>query len=192
MKTITRRVLVYIGVCFCLITAGCVRPASESNWLPSETPSEEGTQTPAQELAGTVTKTIQGIVPQVTSTPFILPESLPHSVKGYELYCWQKDDDWYFTLFTGTNRSKSFDEIIAPENQIDPSGLIKITVSGLEKVKEILSLLPAGEDIVWGGMDLSGQVPSGTVYLTFPPQSMMDEIQSACREYKLTLKILKE
>ncbi len=121
-----------------------------------------------------------------------MPTTLPHSMKGYELYSWQQGTDWYFTLFTGTNRSKAFDEIIAPENQVDPAGLIKITVAGLEQVQQVIRLLPAGEVLTWGGMDLTGQVPAGTVYLTYPPQSMIDEIQKTCQEQQVTLQILKE
>ena len=30
---------------------------------------------------------------------------LPHSMKGYELYLWQDNGQWHFTLITGTNRN---------------------------------------------------------------------------------------
>lgn len=187
-----KRRFLWTGIWICLL-AGCVRPATVSTWTPQEVSSATKTETPPATLGSTQPVSAgDTVTPAVTSTPFVLPDALPHSMKGYELYCWQKDSDWYFTLFTGTNRSKSFDEIIAPENQVDPSGLIKITVSGVDKINEVIALLPAGEEIIWGGMDLTGQVPSGTVYLTFPPQPMMDEIQNTCLEYHLKLEILKE
>ncbi len=36
---------------------------------------------------------------------------IPKSLKGYELYSWQKGNDWFFSLVVGTNRNKSVAEI---------------------------------------------------------------------------------
>ena len=37
---------------------------------------------------------------------------LPHSMKGYELYSWyeESEDQWFYTLVTGTNRLKTIEE----------------------------------------------------------------------------------
>ena len=113
-------------------------------------------------------------------------------MKGYELYSWQNGADWNFTLITGTNRSKSFDEIIAQGNTISADGFIKISVTGMEEIKKVISLLPKGEQVFWAGMDLGGQVPSGTVYLTFPPQKMIDDLMQFCSDHKIILQLLKE
>ena len=125
-------------------------------------------------------------------TPSVLPASLPKSLKGYELYSWQNGSDWNFTLITGTNRSKSFDEIIAPENTLSADGFVKISVTGIDEVKKVLSLLQSGEQVFWAGMDLSDQVPGNTIYLTFPPQPMIDDLIRFCQHHKVTLQILKE
>jgi len=37
-------------------------------------------------------------------------EPLPSSMKGYELYSWQEEGQWHFTLVTGTNRNKTLSE----------------------------------------------------------------------------------
>ena len=43
---------------------------------------------------------------------------LPHSFKGYELYSWQQDNQWNYTLITGTNRDKTVEEIITGNNTV--------------------------------------------------------------------------
>lgn len=54
--------------------------------------------------------------PGSTASPS--PMRLPHSPKGYELYSWQAGDEWRFTLITGTNRLKRYEEIVSTENLV--------------------------------------------------------------------------
>ncbi len=179
-----------------LFLCACERPATRTNWSPIV--SEEavaGTST----LPATLVPLVFTAEPTETSAPITstldfstLPKQLPSSVKGYELYSWQVGEAWNFTLITGTNRMKAFDEIITPENSVTEDGFVKLSVSGVEDLRKLLTLLPAGEQIVWGGMDLGGQVPEGTMYLTFPPQEMLDEMKAYCSTLGLTLTSLKE
>ncbi|MEK0337566.1 MAG: hypothetical protein QQN41_09055, partial [Nitrosopumilus sp.] len=48
-----------------------------------------------------------------------LENIIPKSMKGYELYSFpvQSEEEWYFTLITGTNRLKTFPEITSDENK---------------------------------------------------------------------------
>lgn len=174
--------------------SGCERPATISNWRPIDTdraltssPSSVSTRPPS---SSTAESTLTALPP--LPTPSALPSSLPKSLKGYELYSWQNGGDWNFTLITGTNRSKSFDEIIAPENTLSADGFVKISVTGIDEIKKVLSLLQGGEQVFWAGMDLSDQVPGNTIYLTFPPQSVIDDLTRFCQQHKVTLQILKE
>ena len=57
--------------------------------------------------------------PELTISP---SGTLPHSMKGYELYSWQVGDDWHFTLITGTNRLKTLEEITLGEDVVTPDG----------------------------------------------------------------------
>ena len=197
-----KRILPVLLIFFLALT-GCERNATSSNWSPidaansqaSQTavPSELGinTATPAPvetEIPAASTEAAGGeIAPLDLST---LPEKLPDSMKGYELYSWQTGDDWNFTLITGTNRIKSFDEIIAAGSSVSSDGFVKISVRGLGDLEEVLRLLPAGENIVWGGMDLGAQVSQGTVYLTYPPQEIIDQVSAACSGLGLNLTTL--
>src|SRR2546423_13466191 len=42
--------------------------------------------------------------------------TLPHSMKGYELYSWKSRGEWHFSLLIGTNRLKTFSEVNSPKN----------------------------------------------------------------------------
>jgi len=177
-----------------IVLSACERPATVTSWAPIET--SQALETRNAQSAET---TPNPSLPAPTATlapPFPTPEglplTLPSSMKGYELYSWQNGTEWNFTLITGTNRSKSFDEIIAQGNTLSADGFIKISVTGMEEIKKVLGRLPKGEEVFWAGMDLGGQVPSGTVYLTFPPQSMIDELMQFCSDHKITLQLLKE
>ena len=189
-----RDLLVILAMAFAVGIAGCERPATLTNWQPVETSQALETQ---QSLATQMSA--NRTLPAPTSTlappfptPEALPAALPHSLKGYELYSWQNGSDWNFTLITGTNRAKAFDEIIAEGNSLGSNDIVKVSVTGIEEVKKILALLPANEQVIWAGMDLGDQVPSGTVYLTFPPQSTIDELVQFCSAHHVTLQLLKE
>lgn len=180
-----------------LLLTSCERPATRSDWSPiaDSSAAPAATETlPATLEAPVFTPEPTETTAAIESTLDLstLPTQLPSSMKGYELYSWQVGEEWNFTLVTGTNRSKTFDEIIAPVNTVSPDGFIKLSVSGVENLKKLLALLPSGEQIVWGGMDLGGQVPAGTVYLAFPSAEMLADMKTYCSGLGLTLTSLNE
>jgi len=76
-------------------------------------------------------------------------DDLPRSMKGYELYSWEEEGQWRFTLITGTNRIKALEEITATEDFISETGWVKIQVVGEDMIKDVLSRLPEGESVFW-------------------------------------------
>jgi len=76
-------------------------------------------------------------------------EKLPHSFKGYELYSWEEEGQWHFTLITGTNRIKTIEEITSKGDFISETGWVKIQVVGADAIKDVLSRLPEGESVFW-------------------------------------------
>jgi hypothetical protein len=78
-----------------------------------------------------------------------IADMLPHSMKGYELYSWQQDEEWHFTLITGTNRNKTTGEIIEPSNTVTADGWVQIHVIGLDAVKTIIGKVPEDEWVSW-------------------------------------------
>lgn len=119
----------------------------------------------------------------------MIPDPLPESMKGYELYSWQSGGDWVFTLTTGTNRSKSFGEITSNESKIE-NGFIKITVTSIDDLVMLIERLPAGVDLLWSGINLTGEVEEGTIYFTYPPDDMVDNVAAAAAEQGVILHTL--
>ena len=107
---------------------------------------------------------------------------LPHSMKGYELYSWQVDDQWHFTLVTGSNRSKTVEEITAGEDVLNADGWTRLSVQGPDALKSLLGRLPAGEEIYW-----AGELPDSGI--TLPPQDVIDIIQEYARMADLQLMV---
>jgi hypothetical protein len=132
------------------------------------------------------------------ATPFAaldiskLPNPLPDSLKGYELVSWQVGQAWNFTLVTATNSQKTFEELMKPDSEVTSDGFVKITVSGVDQIKKVLGLLPKKSQVFWGGMDLSGQVPDGTAYFSFPPAAIMNSLADYCAQKGINLISLAE
>jgi len=99
-------------------------------------------------------------------------ESLPRSMKGYELYSWLDGGEWHFTLITGTNRNKSLSEITTDESTISESGWNNIHCTGVEAIKEVLGKLPDGQFVIW----LGGVFDSENNVLALPSQDIIDEV----------------
>lgn len=181
--------------------SACERPATISNWSPIEntqtlsveaSPSsiiETEVDTPVVPTPTDAVSTVVAVTPVESES---LPAILPHQLKGYELVSWQSGEEWNFTLISGTNRQKTFDELISPESVVTEEGYVKITVSGVEGIKQVLELMPAGESVAWSGMSLTGQVPSGTVYFSYPPQEIMDELFALAQACGFELYTLQE
>ena len=179
-----------------ILLAGCERPATRSVWsLINGTPAP-GEKVPASTPLVTLSSSTGKSTPTPVSIPKLdlnsLPAKYPLAFKGYELVSWQQEGDWVFVLLSGTNRSKSFEEILAPENNYSQDELIKIMVVGTDQLKTVLGHLSKGEQITWGGMDLSGEVPEGTLYFAFPPDEVITDLISYCQKLGINLVMLKE
>jgi hypothetical protein len=184
-----------VGLLVLVALTSCERPATISSSSPiSKTPNSDVEISPTSQPSPQpeATKGITGFSPLPTFDVGDLPAILPQSVKGYELVSWKIDDEWNFTLVTGTNRLKTFEELISFENIFDENGYLKLTVQGVDGISEILERIPPGETVFWGGINLNGQVPSGTIYFSYPPQEIMEEFQKISKEHDFKLITLEE
>jgi hypothetical protein len=102
---------------------------------------------------------------------------LPHSFKGYELYSWPEDRQWHFTLITGTNRTKTTEEITSKEDYVSETGWVKIHVVGTDAIKNVLSRLPQGESVFWCDELHIGQASETNIDLQLPPEQITDAIK---------------
>lgn len=106
-----------------------------------------------------------GAAPQENATP------LPESMKGYELYSWQEDGQWAFSLLAGTNRQKTLDEIRSADTSL----------TDVEALIAMLENVPSGQFVTWS----SGES------LSFPPENVIQKIEKVCQERGLVLNIAK-
>jgi hypothetical protein len=123
------------------------------------------------EMAKTVDDLGPVQIPSNRVTVEIGGSSKPKSMKGYELYSWQTQREWYFALVVGTNRIKTYEEISSPG----------VRVQGLETLKSELDKLSSGEQVFW-----STQWVSNT---TLPPGETIDEIRTYCIQRGIKLEI---
>jgi hypothetical protein len=102
-------------------------------------------------------------------------DKLPHSMKGYELYSWEEDNQWHFTLITGTNRTKTEEEITSEDNYVSETRWVKIHAVGADAIKDVLSRLPQGESVFWCDELHIGQTTETDFRL--PPGPIVDAIK---------------
>ena len=95
------------------------------------------------------------------------------SMKGYELYSWRADNHWYFALVMGTNRVKTYEEIVAPS----------VRLENMEALLDELDLLPVGEQVFW----LATRVPNTSL----PPGDMVNAIVAHCSNIGVYLEIVR-
>jgi hypothetical protein len=114
-------------------------------------------------------------------------EKLPRSFKGYELYSWEEDSQWHFTLITGTNRTKTMEEITSKEDFISEIGWVKIHVMGADAIKDVLSRLPGGESVFW--CDELHLEQTTEMDLQLPPEQITYAIEKYAKECGLNFAV---
>jgi hypothetical protein len=111
-----------------------------------------------------------------------------HSFKGWELYSWQEGDTWHFSILMGTNRIKSYEEVISNT----PNVVQLVHVIGIDSLKNALDQFPANEEITWLGSTWLKNSWSGNYgNLQLPPKGIIDEISGYCGEKGLKLQVTK-
>jgi hypothetical protein len=109
-------------------------------------------------------------------------QSSQKSMKGYELYSWKVKSHWYYSLLQGTNRSKSYEEITAPES-------VKRDTVGL---KSELQKLPKGEEVFWKSDAPSSARKSATgvtLNVKHPSRQRIKQIRTFCDKLGIKLRL---
>ena len=114
------------------------------------------------------------------------------STKGYELYSWQRDGLWQFTILPGTNRNKSYEEICFGKEVILDDSFYHRTADGVDNLKIILEKFPEGESIYWtddssltGNQDFAPDI-------VFPEDEIITEIQALCTGLNLSIYLVRQ
>jgi hypothetical protein len=95
-----------------------------------------------------------------------------HAMKGFELYGWQEQGSWRFSLLVGTNRNKQLEEIKAPA----------VVLQNLEELERKLAALDKGESITWLN---TSRIPG----LSLAPLAMVQEVRRCCKKLGLVLQV---
>lgn len=112
--------------------------------------------------------------------------NVPHQLKGYEIYSWPEGNEWYFSIMAGTNRIKTYSEVIST----NPSGVHLITVTRIDALKLVLAKFPENEYITLIGQGWLHNCWGGNYgNIQLPPQNYIDEITQFCAQKKLILQI---
>jgi hypothetical protein len=116
------------------------------------------------------------LVPIFSSCSSKAEGPLPHSMKGYELYSWQEQGQWHFTLITGTNRNKTLEEIVS---NVNPSkeDWVNIHMTGVEAIKAVLKRIPPNEWVSWQAQGFVIPPDEAKVKLALPPADIVKEIK---------------
>lgn len=93
-------------------------------------------------------------------------------MKGYELYSWHGEEEWYFALLQGTNRIKTYEEVTAPE----------VRLCGLNALKEGLDRLASGETVFWLAERVAG--------MALPSDALIHEVRTCCEQRDIQLEIV--
>jgi hypothetical protein len=125
-----------------------------------------------------------------TTAPTTPLSALPHQVKGYELYSWQSDGTWSFALITGTNRSKTVEEITTGPDTVAIDGWVKVSAQGVDAVQSQLRRLPANETVSWIGRQTRQQWQLTAGPFELPPAGIRDAVTAYCRQIGLSLQVL--
>ena len=102
--------------------------------------------------------------------------SFAHSMKGWELYCWPNGDAWNFALLIGTNRLKSYAEVVESP----------LRVTGLDSLEELFEQLPFDEDIIIIEQTWLEQIWGEAYYdLQLPPPNIVASIRQMGSDLEL-------
>jgi hypothetical protein len=121
----------------------------------------------------------------ISKLSLVATDILPHSMKGYELYSWEENGEWHYTLITGTNRVKTMEEITSGEDFVSEVGWVNIHVVGMDAIKNVLCKLPKGESVFWvAGLHMGDTV--GPI-LQLPSKQVVDAISEYAQQCGLVL-----
>jgi hypothetical protein len=96
------------------------------------------------------------------------PDKNSLSMKGYELYSWQMENEWYFSLIEGTNRLKTYEEVTSDE----------VTIIGIIALEKEIARLPKGETVFF---NRNLEHPD----LQLPPESIIQDIKTNCNKLEI-------
>jgi hypothetical protein len=109
-------------------------------------------------------------------------QSQRNTLKGYELYSWQRDGKWYYSLLPATNRSKTYQEIMSEQ----------VARQGTKAIRAELSKLQRGETVIWkseGSPGIEKPADRNHLRLSHPKGKKVRKIMKHCESLGLKLQL---
>lgn len=144
----TPPLLTWLSVLLLVLAPGCQQDKQDAG----QAPTPDG-------VAGAPVAT------SLTSHP-ATPEAQHSDKGGWQLFAWQQDGKWQFSLLLATNRVLSDDEISDPQYRL----------RSVAAVKEKLANLAPGEWVFLGPRERDGELP---------PEQTLAELRAFCEERRL-------
>jgi hypothetical protein len=114
-------------------------------------------------------------------------EKIPTPFKGWELYSFERDGEWHYTLIFGTNRMKWMDELIFEDDTPEENEVYHRIGTG--EIISLLGRLMVDADIFWStGIGINTATASG-VALALPPDDIIEAISHYASEFGLDLHV---
>ena len=110
-------------------------------------------------------------------------QGLQRGIKGYELYSWQSEGKWHYALLAGTNRTKTYEEIMSKQ-------VVRI---GDTALKLELKNIPKGEEVFWmSDAPPSLEKPKSGQYfdIKMPSRKRIKRIKAYCNKLGIKLKLV--
>ena len=89
------------------------------------------------------------------------------SLKGYSLYGWQADNEWYYAVI----------DVVEEQASLRQIALSPGVVRGADGLKSRISVLPKGSTLFWNATKMA-----------MPPESDVRAIEKACDENEIDLR----
>jgi hypothetical protein len=109
---------------------------------------------------------------------------MPESMKGYELYSWNREGIWKFKLITGTNRNKSMEEITSTEMTISEDGWVNYFITGNDGLFMLLEQLPRKSFLIWNPIYNPGGNENLFIY---PDEETINKAREICRKKEIEI-----
>jgi hypothetical protein len=110
-------------------------------------------------------------------------QSSQSGMKGYELYSWKVKGRWHYSILDGTNRSKTYEDIMLNKN-------IRI---GDTALKSELKKLPKGQEIFWmsdAPPNIEKPKSGQWIDLKMPSRKRIKSIKAYCDKLGVRLKLV--
>jgi hypothetical protein len=111
---------------------------------------------------------------------------LPHSMKGFEMYSWNQDGHWFFSILPGTNRNKSLQEI--QQNKYIAS--CSSSMENMEEVERLVKLVPANDPVMWMGSLHASAISDHQIRLAYPPTAIINAVKKVFAEQGRKLEVI--